>query len=1243
MLLALALGFLGLRYWLLPDVERYREAIVARVAATVGLPVKIGRIEAAWPGLRPQIKLGDVRIYDAGGREALRLPSVENILAWRSLLHGELRLHSIVIDGPRLSVRRDASGGLEVAGVRLAAGATGQAGGIPGWLLGQGEIVIRNAEIEWRDDKRGAPPLALSAVNLHLRSDADHHALGLSARLPAQLGERLEVRAELGGNPLAGSDDWKGRLYAELGYADLAAWRTWIDLPVGLARGAGAVRLWTSVENGVVRAATADLAAADLAFVFAENLPVLELDSLRGRLQARVLGDGYQITGRHLAAAALDGAAVGPADFQVTWRAGGGSLSANAIDLDPLARLAQSLPLPQELRRLADELAPRGQLADATYSWEGPAAAPSRFRARGRFAELGLRPWGAIPGFARLAGALEASETGGRVYLQARNAEIDLPRVFPEPRVAFDSLSGQIDWQQEAGRFSARLTSVSFANADLSGSAFGAFTRSGEGPGAIDLSATLTRANARRVPRYLPLARIMGEKPRQWLVTGILGGRAKDVHLRLRGNLADFPFADPAKGQFLVTARVQNGALQYAEGWPRIEAIDADLHFERSRMDIVGRSGTILGARLANVRVSIPNLGSREPQLSVAGDAAGPTAEFLQFIAASPVRQMTAGFTDGMAASGNGRLRLALELPLAHLEASRVAGDYEFSDNGLALHAKLPPIERAVGRLSFTESSFTADEVRGHLLGGPVAVSGGTRGKGVLEFTAHGEAQAQSFAALPDAWRERISGQAPYAASLSLRDDGSRLVVDSELRGLASTLPAPLAKSAGDTLPFRLEVRTSDGGYRERILASLGKRMAVEARRARRGGALELERAAMWLGPVAGETLRMPSHGVAIQGSLPALDFDAWRALGGPAAGGASALDLLVDVRLGRLQVYGKRFSDVALRASGTAQGWSALVSAAEMEGEIAYRASGGGRLVTRFSRFDVPPDADAAGGGAFKPGALPAVDFLAERFSVRGRQLGRVELVAAPDGGDWRIDKLSMSNADATLRAKAWWRAGQKTRTVLDFALEARDAGRMLERMGYANLVQGGNARLEGSASWDGEPLALDPASLSGELRLLAEDGQFLEIDPGIGKLISLMSLQALPRRVALDFRDVFSKGFRFDRIDATSRVERGLMQIGEFHMRGPAAEVEMSGQADLAHETQELRVRVVPGLGDSASTVIGIVNPVAGVTAALAQRVLKNPLGQIFAREFSVNGTWTDPQVTRISLPAPPENVSP
>ena len=124
------------------------------------------------------------------------------------------------------------------------------------------------------------------------------------------------------------------------------------------------------------------------------------------------------------------------------------------------------------------------------------------------------------------------------------------------------------------------------------------------------------------------------------------------------------------------------------------------------------------------------------------------------------------------------------------------------------------------------------------------------------------------------------------------------------------------------------------------------------------------------------------------------------------------------------------------------------------------------------------------------------------------------------------------------------------------------------------------------------------------------------------------------LPRRIALDFRDVFSKGFAFDRITSALHIEKGVINTSDFKMKGPAAEVDIDGDADIAAETQDLKVRVVPALGDSASTLLGLVNPLYGVATFIAQKLLKNPIGNIFAFEYSVTGKWADPKVEKLAV---------
>ena len=229
------------------------------------------------------------------------------------------------------------------------------------------------------------------------------------------------------------------------------------------------------------------------------------------------------------------------------------------------------------------------------------------------------------------------------------------------------------------------------------------------------------------------------------------------------------------------------------------------------------------------------------------------------------------------------------------------------------------------------------------------------------------------------------------------------------------------------------------------------------------------------------------------------------------------------------------------------------------------------------------------------------------------------------------------MVNADSAMSGKGVWQTAPVSRTTLAFNFDASDVGKFLERIGNPEHVKGATAKLWGTLAWNGDPVNIDYPSLGGEMTLRMEDGQFLEIEPGIGKLVSLMSLQMLPRRIALDFRDVFSKGFQFDKIAASLAVKGGIMSTRDFRMTGPAAEVEMSGDIDLARETQKLYVKVIPQLGDTASTVVGLLNPLAGVATLIAGRLLKNPLGQVFAFQYVVSGGWADPKVEKASGPQP------
>jgi len=1242
--LVLAAGFgfaaivLSLRYWILPNVENYRDDIAQAVTRASGQRVTIGSIKANWEGLRPQLELGDVQVFDRAGRPALALSRVDNVLAWRSLVYLELRFHTLHIYRPDLFVRRNAKGVLSVAGIEL--NETSADSGFSDWLLRQGEVRIHDARIVWQDDLRGAPPLELKQVEFRLDNSGSRHRFGLHAVPPADLAEPLDVRGDLRGDSVRDFAQWHGRLYLALGYADLAAWRAWVQYPVEFQRGAGALRLWLDFDAETLAQAIADVRLANVRTRLAPELQELDLSALNGRVSWKQLRGGFEVGTSRLDLVTTGGLSLPPADFSLRYFAATGEqpvhgeIKADALELEPLVALAEHLPIDKQLRERLVAYSPRGGVYDLALKWSGELPDPRQYSARARFVNLGVKTSPPMPGLVGMTGSVEASERGGSLALASQASRLELPRVFADA-LEFDTLSAQVSWSVGAERTEIRLGSVRFGNAHATGSVSGSYRVDG-GPGVLDLTGTLNHADARQVARYVPLA--VGNATREWLANALVAGRSSDVKFRVKGNLADFPFVDGKSGVFQVSAHATDGVLQYVDGWPRIENIVVDLNFRGKRMDINASQATIFGARLTKVHAAIADLQSADPMLEVNGEAEGPIPDFLRFIEESPVATMIEHFTENSRGQGRGKLQLKLAIPLVRHDETKVSGAFQFMSSQLTPGADLPPLEQVNGKLEFTESSLRAQNVTAAILGGPATINASTQRDGVVRVTVQGRATADALRrTLNVPMLVSVQGAADWRTTFTMRKRPADIVVESNLQGLAFELPAPLAKTAAESVPFRIE-RNMLGPQQDRVLLSYGNIVSMNLVRTREGPRFAIERGTVTFGGPAPAPER---PGIAVSGTLAAFDLDQWRAALSAAKEDTRFDVASINVKLGTLDAFGRRFHDTAVNARDQGGAWVASVSGRELNGEVTWRAQGKGRLVARMKDLKIPAgNAGSAGAhpavAADKSRVLepPALDLVVENFQMRDMNLGKLELLAVPDGRDWRIEKLALSNPDATLTADGLWQAQlSQPRTQFNVKLEVHDIGKLFTRLGYPEGVRRGTAKLDGSVAWSGAPYEIDYPSLTGNLVLEANNGQFVKVDPGIGKLLGILSLQALPRRITLDFKDVFSDGFAFDEILATVKINKGVAATENFRMQGPPARIQMSGEVDLARESQKLRVRVTPAVGASVATLIGFANPLVGLGSFLASTIFDDPLGKLVSYQYDVTGTWSDPQVAKVT----------
>jgi uncharacterized protein (TIGR02099 family) len=1233
---------LALRFWILPQIEDHPEVIAQIISRNIGQRVSIGSVDSGWQRLRPYLDLTDVRLYDPEGRIALSLPAVSCTLSWDSLAFGALRFESLSLDKPNLNIRRDNAGTLYIAGVKLNPEAAG--GGFSNWLLAQREVIIRDAQVSWEDQLRQAPLLSLADLNFVMRNGGSHHRFALRAQPPRERAAAIDLRGDLEGGAFEQFQAWNGKLYAELAYIDLAAWRAWIDYPLEIQHGQGGLRLWLGFADQRLEEATADVALGNISARLAPELPLLEMRSLQGRLSAKGVRGGYEIAGEQVALALQSGESLPPAQFAVQWQPGDdkrpeqGDVRIDALELQPLALLGEYLPLPQRMRQLLAEAAPQGSVADVHFDWQGPLPNPQRYSVRGHFDRLGMRAYAGLPGLSGISGNIDGNEKGGSVLLNAARSSLELPRVFVDPARNFDTLTAQLAWSHVQGELQLKLSNIAFANADLAGTAFGNYTTAAGGPGVIDFTARLNRTDARHVARYIPF---MTKAALDWLDRALLAGHASEVSLRLKGDLKDFPFQSAKSGVFQIVAKVADATFHYAEGWPAISGINGQLHFDGRRMEVTSNKASVLGATVTNAHVVLPDLFTQDRVLAVTGQAEGPTTEFLKFIAQTPVNNLTGGITANMGAAGDGRLQLKLDLPLARLAETKVAGSYQFIGNRVSIDTDWPPVEQVSGRLDFTDSGVSMRAVNGQFLGGPVAVSMSNQRDGGIAVNARGTLNAALLqSALEQPLLRQVSGTTAWSSNMNFGRRGASIVVESSLQGIASALPAPLNKASADVLPLRFEriviAEYQRGGSAglppgDRNTLDIGKLVRMDVHRRREDGKMVIERGAVGIN----EPPRLPEKGIVISGNAPALDLDQWLQVFG-AKGGAQAQLTSLSLKVGAMDVYGKRINDVTLRAGFQGSDWLANINARELEGDVRWRSLGKGRVSARLSHFTFPEPTPGKMAGDTPPKELPGLDIVADNLVARDKKLGRLELAAVNEGRGWRIDKLALTTPESELSADGLWQgAAAQQRTSLNVKLEISNVGKYLERFGYPGSMQRGSAKLQGKLAWAGNPQTIDYPSLSGDLSLNAEKGQFLKIEPGIGKLLGILSLQALPRRMTLDFRDIFSEGFAFDTITGTAAVEKGVLRTQDFNMRGPSAQVAMSGNIDLAQETQALKVRVVPSVGDSVSVAAGLmlVNPIAGVAGFVAQRLLRDPLGQAFALEYSVTGTWADPKVEKLT----------
>ncbi len=1189
---------------MLANAEGYREEVIGWLSEQLRQPVTVTGLDARMQGLQPTLLLENVHLLDPEGeRTPLQFREFQvGIDLWSTLLRRRVTLGLLTMMGAELSVRRDPQGRLHIEGLewrlRQPSGPEAAEDGALAeeWLLSQSHLLIRDSTIHWHDEMRGDRNLRFDIAKLELRNQGSRHQLEGVVMLPSGLGRTIQVAADFLDD---GEDGWRGSFYLNGLGIRLAPLLAMLQ-PKRLAEGFGQLdmELWGRWEGGRLTRVRGEAGIRDLVLRGKSKSTVYRLELLNAMFRwQRQDGDGWtlDIPRLHLV---RDGSAWPDSHLRLIAqgdaKARHYTLQSSFLRLGDVADLALLLESsPVRWRELVAAMRPRGELSDLRIDLRPHAPMQERFAVSTRLRRLTVRAWKKLPALQGISGILWVDGESGILRLESEEGSVDFPHLARNPW-RFDQLQGELSWQKERGGWYLFGRGLEVSNRDIRAKAELELVVPGAAlPPFLDLRVGFSEGRVRRAPRYYPTA-IIPAKLLDWLDRSLLDGRVPGGSLVLHGRLKKglFPYRN-GEGVFEVGFNTRGVQLEYLKGWPRIDSLNADVVFRGNGLRIDARSGRIMGVRIDGSHARIEDYHDR--MLTVLGHARGDGDQMLRFLRESPIATEAEPALARMSVAGPATLGLYLGIPLRK-QPVEYRGTVTLQENSFRYRLGKGFLEATNinGRVRFDREGYRAEALEAFLFDRPAAIA---------VTTSQGEEGATTRVAidgrlLPAALArqlqipllEHLEGESAFQAELALNyhrlQPGAllELRVDSALEGITSNLPFPLAKPGDETAP--LHIRWDDASQRVRF--QYGELLRGDISLG--GGDDRMPPGVGYLHFGPGEGRRPGGPVLRITGALEGVAPREWQSLLAelpplPAGEGRYWHDLKVDLELERLYITPAR-REVAVA-----------------EGEASR-----------------PLD----------PRRLPPLTVGIHELKYQKLNLGRLAFRTRPGSQGVLVEQLVLNAPYMKVEGGAEWRVEGKRRTTASLNLAAPRTHTMLEALGFAAMIHGEDLRIEGELEWPGSPMDFSLPKLQGELKLAIGSGRIESVEPGAGRLFGLFSLQALPRRLTLDFRDLFGKGFRFDSIKGEIRLEEGNAITKNLLLEGPTARIAVSGRTGYVARDYDQHILVIPGDGSNLFVAGALAwGPQAGALIWMAEKLLR--LDKVAQYVYHVTGSWENPVITR------------
>lgn len=1240
-LLAIAVGLFRL---FLPRLPAHQEDIKGWAAAAIGMEVDFSGMNARWRFSGPELNFynAELKLSDIEDATFAADEVSVGIDLMRLLLDRTFIIDSVMVRDASVDIAQDDTGQWLVQDIPLDVLTSRFANG-----GNAGDMSLVGEDIDITYHHQGtAEVIPFTIGSLRLTRSAKRLLIDAVLALPDSLGNRLSIGVVSRRSPGAGERAWQYSIDSR--GLNVAGWSRL--LPEGWPSSvSGNANLSLSLEQfaGATRTAVVEIEANELA-VSEDSQPFgiegrIEYQNAAGAWLMRAT-DFQLMTARGDWPAAtinLQGETTGDGELLAL------SASASYLDLDDIRELRPWLP--QAIAEPLTEYEPTGRVRDLSLALGDLSTETPSYEFELQLDGAGVSRGERFPGLRGFSGTLRANPSGGRIELNASGMVLDLSRWLPEP-VLLESATGTVIWRRNLDGIIVLSDDIGLQNDVVeSHSNVQLSLPVGGGAPVLDIESRWSIADLAAARRYLP-QEIINPPLYSWLQTALVGGSIPSGTTRFSGAIDQFPF-DNGEGVFRIDATMADATLRYSDRWPAVENLNLDLVIDRTRLYSEKNTATNAGNSVVDARIEIADL--RDPVLTINSLATGTLESIRRFARESPIADVFGGRLDQVSVTGDASFSLELTYPIRNRDAYDFTTRVQASDGTLRIAGFAAPLTELNGFVTISRDTISSESLFGRFLGEPVDIE--LRSADALEpaysvlAVVNGRATAAGLASSFGTSLDGIlGGGADYTAELRFpRGDSAEpapftISVNSTSEGFELLLPAPLSKAADVSLPLSASIVFPEDGVVE-TSADLGADIHWSLTFLRGANRWDFDRGVLALGtaePSAAET-----RGMHVTGTLPELHLNDWldsRPDNNSSGSGVATRIRSLDLTVQELYVLGQHFGEHHLIIDRSSNDWLVTVDGVQAKGSLSipYDFAGGRTLTVDMEKLVLPGgdevtdfDADQEP-GSIDPRSLPPISLNAAEFAFGDRHLGQVtaEFARTPDG----IVAAAITTKDRTFSidgAVGWVidtsvPLGQ--RTWVNARLISSDVAETLQRLDSQPGIDGNDLEAGFDVSWPGGPREDFLDGLDGSVSVRFGTGQLNEVEPGAGRMFGLMSVVALPRRLALDFRDVLDKGFLFDEITGTFQLEDGDAFTCDLSLKGPAADIGIVGRAGLQEKDYSQSAIVSANVGNTLPVVGAVVaGPQVAAALLIFSQIFKKPLQEMGQAYYAIGGSWDDPQV--------------